>query len=121
MAIGIARDALGTLLLRSVELSPIGEGSIEDYAWALLVADDLFMNGRYQKEITAEIVERAIVSPQQLELLLAKRSRLPELKLSKEVIDADSALAYLEEHLVCRRMKSFSHSLAIETGMATNF
>jgi hypothetical protein len=95
-ALAMARDALGELLIRSVELGPIGESSLEDFAWAMVMADRIFMEGAYEKIIIREFRWRRIFTTKNLKRFEEQTERLPDLMLPEAVIDPQSALRLLE-------------------------
>jgi hypothetical protein len=98
VALAMARDALGTLLIRSVELGPVGEGALEDFAEALLAADRLFAGGTYQAILTRELVARKVISRRGIKERTEQAALIPDLTLPQSLNSADAARQFLTDH-----------------------
>jgi hypothetical protein len=98
VALGIARDIVGQLLIRSIELGPIGESSLEDFAWSMLAADRLFFNAAYGAIIQREMLRRDILSRRQLNDFMEQAKYMPPLALPETVLDVESALKFVNTH-----------------------
>jgi len=96
VALGMARDIVGELLVRSVELGPVAESSFEDFAWAMIMADRIFMQGKYEKILSKEFRARRILTPKKIAAFEAKFAKPPDLMLPEFVNDTQSAEKFLE-------------------------
>lgn len=98
VALGMARDIVGGLLIRSVELGPVGESSLEDFAWSMLAADRLFFNAAYGAIIQREMLKRKILTRRQLSGFTERASQTPPLVLPETVVDVESAQQFIHTH-----------------------
>lgn len=98
VALAMARDVLGELLIRSVELGPIGESSLEDFAWTMIVADTLFLEGRYRRILEREFIRRKILTRALISQYAARAADIPEITLPEGLNEPDVAQRFLETH-----------------------
>lgn len=98
VALAMARDVVGELLIRSVELGPIGECSLEDFAWTMLVADTIFLDGRYRRILEREFIRRKILTRALIGQYAARAADVPDLKIQDGLNDPEAAQRFLESH-----------------------
>ncbi|MFN8610945.1 MAG: hypothetical protein U0931_25615 [Vulcanimicrobiota bacterium] len=91
-----ARDKVGKLLLRAVEMGPVGDISYREAAMAFLRADQIDNQGANQETLSKVFVDRKIIRPEDAEAVA--NEEVPELKWSNKLESADTALDWLNDH-----------------------
>ncbi|MBL8116780.1 MAG: hypothetical protein JNJ78_04585 [Anaerolineae bacterium] len=100
LAIHIARDVVGHLLVTAVELAPVGELDFSDIARAFLAADALLYEKAYTEILVKTFADRAILSDSDARQFMISLSDLPPIRLSHSVDSPESAAAFLQSTLL---------------------
>lgn len=95
-AVAEARDKAGSLLLRAVEMGPVGDISYREAAMAFLRADGIDNEGANQEAIAKVFTERKIIRPEDVQLVAEET--VPEAKWSAKLEDAGTAVEWLNDH-----------------------
>ncbi|MBS2038315.1 hypothetical protein JST97_25250 [bacterium] len=96
VAVAEARDKVGSLLLRAVEMGPVGDISYREAAMAFLRADLQDNEGANQATLSKIFTDRKIIRPEDAQAVA--NEEVPELKWSNKLEEADSALEWLNDH-----------------------
>ena len=95
-AVAEARDKVGQLLLRGIEMGPVGDISYREAAMAFLRADLVDNDGASQETIEKVFTDRNILRPGDADSVRQAQQNLPDLKWSSELNDAEGGNAWLE-------------------------
>ena len=94
-AVAEARDAAGSLLLRAIEVGPVGNPSYPEMAEAFLQADAIDSDGALKPLIEEAFRDRGILSDTNVSKVEAKLQSLPELKMTATATEEKGALKFL--------------------------
>lgn len=97
-AISFARDEAGKLLMRAVEVAPVGNPSYPEMAQAFLQADALDNQGAFRPLLEGIFADRKILSDSDIDKFDAKSQELPDVKLTAKATKAEGAKAFLAEN-----------------------
>jgi hypothetical protein len=95
-AVAEARDKAGSLLLRAVEMGPVGDISYREAAMAFLRADNIDNGGANQETIAKVFCDRKIIRPEDVKLVAEEQ--VPDLKWSPKLEKPAEALEWLNDH-----------------------
>jgi len=99
-AIAIARETMGTILVRSTRFIGEHQTSMRDAAIAMLRVDDMNYGKEYRAELVKAFEERGLIDAGENidELINARSKPLPNFTLSKDVTDHQDILDRLDEY-----------------------
>ena len=94
-ALSHACDLVGRILVRGVEMGPIGEHSYSDLALAILDADRVYFQSKNKDVLINEFSERKVLSKQEGQKYLETRQDLPSLVLPDNISSPNDAIAFI--------------------------
>ena len=95
-AVGAARDRVGQLLLRSVEMGPVGDTSFREAAVAFVRADLVDNDGANWDALVDVFSQRKILRSEDFEAVTKAQENLPEISWSEDLAEKDKAEAWLD-------------------------
>jgi len=93
-----ARDTLGPLTEKSIDLAPQSKCKYKDIALGLIKADRLQNNGKNEREITDILTERNILTRDDIEALNDHMSAIPSIRMKKAPATAQDVQKFLEKN-----------------------
>ncbi len=93
-----ARDTLGPLVEKSIDLAPQSKGKYKDIALGMIKADKLQNGGKNEKELTDVFTERQILSKGDIDALNTHMSSLPSIRMKKAPSTAPEIQKFLETY-----------------------
>jgi hypothetical protein len=97
-ALAKARDTLGVLLEKSVDLAPQSKCKYKDIALGILKADRFKNGGNNERELADIFIERNILSQADIDALNDKMSSLPDIRMKKTPATPQDVQKFLEKH-----------------------
>jgi hypothetical protein len=94
-ALSQACDLAGRILVRGIEMGPIGEHSYSDLALVMLDADRVYFQSKNKDVLINEFSERKILSTQDAQKHLETRQDLPSVVLPDNISSPSDALAFI--------------------------
>lgn len=95
-AVAEARDQVGRLLFRAVEMGPVGDISYREAAMAFLRADLVDNGGKNQDMIKKAFLDRKILRAEDADLVKKAQEDLPSLRWNQQLADKETALEWFE-------------------------
>lgn len=93
-----ARDKAGALLLRSVEMGPVGDTSAREAAMSFLRADMVDNEGANLDTLTSVFLERKILRQEDVDIVKRSQESLPEVQFCERLANDEKAIEWLDEH-----------------------
>ncbi len=93
-----ARDILGELVMKSVDLAPQSVCKYKDIALGMLKADRLKNGGKNEDVLKQVFMDRNIITKGDVEKLDAHMTSLPSIRLKKSLISAQDVQKFLQNH-----------------------
>jgi hypothetical protein len=100
IALTLARDVLGKLLITAVECGPVGELQFADMAKAFVAADQLLHEGTYADLLIDVFQKRGIAARDELTAFRQTLLELPTIMLPDSLNTPMASLLYLEQELI---------------------
>jgi hypothetical protein len=97
-ALSFACDLAAKIMLRAIEIGPVGELAYSDIALAMLDADRVYFNGENKDILIEEFSERKILSRQEAESHLKARENIPPVTLPSNISTPASALDFINSN-----------------------
>lgn len=93
-----ARDKVGKLLYRAVEMGPVGDMTAREAAMAFLRADLVDNGGDNVETLKRVFLERKMLRPEDAEAVVEAQRNLPDVRLDQRLEDRASATEWLNEN-----------------------
>lgn len=100
IALTLARDVMGKLLVTAVECGPMGEMNFSDMAKAFIAADQLLHQGQYADLLTEVFEGRGIASAAELKAWRASLLALPDVSLPAMIDTPQASMAFLTQQVI---------------------
>lgn len=97
-ALTAARDTIGPLVEKSIDLAPQSKCKYKDIALGMIKADRLQNGGKNEKEITDIFIDRNILSEGDINALNTHISALPSIRMKKVPSTPKEIQKFLEAH-----------------------
>jgi hypothetical protein len=97
-ALSYACDLAGRIMIRRIEIGPIGEHSYNDLAKAMLDADKIYFNGNNKDILVDEFSERKIFTRQEAASHLELSQNVPNILLPSSISSPDFALEFINSN-----------------------
>lgn len=99
VALCLARDVLGHILVAAVELGPLGELDFSDMAKSFLTAEAVLYGRKYQAILRYVFDKRGILSREETDAHHKSLSNLPDIRLPQTMNNSLATSTFLEEIL----------------------
>lgn len=93
-----ARDKAGTLLLRAVEMGPVGDTSAREAAMSFLRADIVDNEGANLDTLKKVFLDRKILRQEDVDAVTRAQENLPDVKFCDRLSSDEKAVEWLDEH-----------------------
>jgi len=97
-AVAEARDKVGTLLMRSVEMGPVGDTSYREAAMAFVRADLVDNEGENIEALAKVFMDRKILRAEDIEKVIESQTNLPALRWSERLTKEETASKWLDKN-----------------------
>ncbi|MCD4783555.1 MAG: hypothetical protein K8T10_06965 [Candidatus Eremiobacteraeota bacterium] len=91
-----ARDIMGPLLLKGVELAPSSSATFKNIALSMLKADEMINEGVHKQDLEKVFLDRKIITPE--DIVEPETDSLSEIKLNEPLKTKQSALNFLKSN-----------------------
>jgi hypothetical protein len=102
VALSLARNIVGQLLVFAVELGPIGELDFSDMAKAVLTAESILYERKYHAILRYVFANRGILSRADADAHHKYLSELPNIQLPQAINNSLAATRFLEEEILAK-------------------
>ena len=91
-----ARDVMGPLLVKGVEIGPSSSATFREVALYMLKADEIINDGEHKEDLKKVFLDRKIITPEDIAEL--ERNSLPEIKLDEPMKTKEDAMNLLKSN-----------------------